>query len=414
MYVKINENIELLIVKIGAMGDGIGFCNDVAVYVPYVNIGDKIIAKIIKINKKQIRAELVNFISKASNIQYKCAYYIKCGGCNLQHLSDNDYSLLKINNLLYSLRRAGSDFLDIKFIAIAEKSRRRANFKVNLSNNKVDIGFYNAKSHDIVDIHDCPVIVSELQVVVNEIRKKMIDNISIFSNVNQINITICENGIDLNIEGDVSNQLINIISKINNKIIRIISGGEILWKKQAPYVAIGNYNIDLPQNYFVQATKDAQNYIAQKINNIIINNSNIVDLYCGLGTYSLPLLEYCKTIKAYEGNEESINILNNLFKNIGNFQAYVRDLYKNPVKYNELNDIDYVIINPPRNGAETQFIELSSSKVKNIIIISCNHLAIERDVKYLIDNGYKIQEVEIIDQFFWSSHMEIFIYLILK
>jgi 23S rRNA (uracil1939-C5)-methyltransferase len=413
MYVKINENIELLIVKLGAMGDGIGFYKDVAVYVPYVNIGDKVVVKIIKMNKKQIRAELVNFISRASNVQYKCAYYTKCGGCNLQHLSENDYSQLKINNLLYSLSRAGSDFLDIKFIAIAEKSRRRANFKVNFSNNKVDIGFYNAKSHDVVDIHECPVIMSEMQVIVNEIRQKFIENISIFSDVNQINITICENGIDLNIDGKINNQAINIISKINDKIIRIISGDEILWDKKTPYVVMGNYNIDLPQNYFVQATKNAQDYIVQKINNIIVSNSNIVDLYCGLGTYSLSLLESCKTIKAYEGNEESINILNNLFRNISNFQAYIRDLYKNPVKHNELQNVDYVIINPPRNGAETQFIELSSSKVKNIVIISCNHLAIERDIKYLIDNGYKIQEVEIIDQFFWSSHMEIFIYLTL-
>ena len=88
-------------------------------------------------------------------------------------------------------------------------------------------------------------------------------------------------------------------------------------------------------------------------------------------------------------------------------KAQMRDLFSTPLDKNELKDFDQVIINPPRNGATPQIIEISKSNLKNVIYVSCNPQSFKRDAQILIDSGFKISSLSAIDQFHATEHLEL-------
>ena len=96
-------------------------------------------------------------------------------------------------------------------------------------------------------------------------------------------------------------------------------------------------------------------------------------------------------------------------ENIGlkKITSRAQDLFKEPVGKEELNSFDAVIIDPPRVGAEAQSHELAQSHIKRISSISCNPRTFSRDARILVDSGFKLDWVQPIDQFIWSSHIEL-------
>ena len=188
----------------------------------------------------------------------------------------------------------------------------------------------------------------------------------------------------------------------------------------------GDIKIDLGANIFLQATNAGQDIIINEINNLVTSRQavgneamrdsdkilNVIDLYCGIGTYSFAVLSSNSRvkIKAFEGEKSMIEVLNkNAIKNNLNqkIQGFERDLVKTPLLPKELAGQNLAIINPPRNGAESQIQHLAKSKIKSIIYISCNPSAFAIDAKILLQNGYKISKIKAIDQFVYSHHLEL-------
>ena len=133
----------------------------------------------------------------------------------------------------------------------------------------------------------------------------------------------------------------------------------------------------------------------------------IIDLFCGLGTYSFPLLARGYEVIGYEGDHRPIDAANSALKNTSyKAQMIKRDLYEKPLTADEFAKDDIVIINPPRTGAEPQTIELAKSNLKDIIMVSCNPVTLERDAKHLYNAGYKIKMAMPIDQFTYSTFVE--------
>ena len=122
------------------------------------------------------------------------------------------------------------------------------------------------------------------------------------------------------------------------------------------------------------------------------------------------MAERVKKIDAFEGVEKMTNSINNNAKKhllSHKLQAFRRDLQKDPILTSELRKYDAIIINPPRNGAESQIQEISQLSKANIIIVSCDFNSFFRDLKILITKGFKLQKLTLIDQFYYTSHIEI-------
>jgi 23S rRNA (uracil1939-C5)-methyltransferase len=180
-------------------------------------------------------------------------------------------------------------------------------------------------------------------------------------------------------------------------------------------ISINNLNLQVTNEVFLQASKSGLNLICAELINFILNlkikhKPTIAELYCGFGIYSFALHHLISNSKAFDGNKTMIDLAN---KNIQQHQlsnkitAYTRDLFFNPLNYHELNKFEAIIINPPRNGASTQIMQIAKSKLKNICYVSCNPYSLLNDLKILLDYNYCINTIHAINQFADGKHIEL-------
>ncbi len=281
-------------------------------------------------------------------------------------------------------------------------------------------GFFEKNSRNIINIDNCLNVSEEINKVIKNFKNlkfKNLESLDIFYTGIKVSINMIfydEPEINDFKQLDIfkgQNYIIFYTYKEKQNYIPIIGIAEDIKLK------LDNLQIIVPQNCFLQATEESQNFMINTVKNLILKNlskkSKIADLYCGIGTYSFPLSNNDCKIFSYEGDKNMIeNIKKNITLNkIKNIFPYQKDLFNQPLSTRELNEFDIIIINPPRNGAENQCKNIVKSNIKKVIYISCNPQSLARDLKLFKDNKFKIKKIVIVDQFFLSKHIESIIVL---
>ena len=393
-------------------GDGYGFDNGKKIIIPKTAVGDIVEYSIKKTTKDCIYGKIEKIITP-SNDRISCLccpIYDKCGGCNLLHLTDNSYENFKKRIIENSLKRSGYN-LKYDLISTGFYSRRRVVFKVE--NNK--LGFFEKNSNNLVEVKSCPLIekeINDLIPVLETIIKKIY--------IKEIAITKYDNGFGICFELKKAptlkeNDLLKEFVLSNENIILVSYKIEkeepyLFFQKFAPIVDFGDGIIaELETEIFLQATKIGQEAITKIVVNHLKNCKKVLDLYCGIGTYTFPLSKYT-IVHSIEGSQRMIDILN---KNIGNnnlfskITAECKNLVSAPLLKDELNEYDGIVINPPRNGALAQCKQIAKSGVKKIVMVSCNPQTFSVDAEELKNAGYKMLSITGIDQFFKTQHLEV-------
>ena len=135
------------------------------------------------------------------------------------------------------------------------------------------------------------------------------------------------------------------------------------------------------------------------------NKARLADLFAGSGCFSGHMAEY-GSVDAYEFDGQAVSALSKAGGSIG-ITAHKRNLFERPLVPKELDVYDVVLFDPPRAGAKEQVEELANSKVKTVIAVSCNPRSFARDAERLIDGGYRLKTLQVVDQFIYSTHAEI-------
>lgn len=340
-------------------------------------------------------------------IENKCIYFGKCGGCQIQGLTRQEYSIYKLNKLTEILK-------DIKYkklnpiITFDSGIRRKVTFKIDYGCN---IGFYMEKTNDIIPISKCPIILKEINDLIQPL-KQLFKSFVKRSDGN-ISITKIDSGISIHFDKINIMQLdIPKIQTFANKynIQRITSGNSEIFKKEEPIICFNNIKLPYPPKTFLQPSKESEEKIVETVLNMLSKKhyNNIADIFCGLGLFSFYLKDYSEKIFATDCDEYAIKQLNKISNsNHLNIEGKVIDLFKHPIKSEKLNNLDLIIIDPPRDGAKSQTTEIAKSNVNEIIYISCNPIAFKNDAKILINTGYTLQEITPIDQFPNTKHLEL-------
>ena len=175
-------------------------------------------------------------------------------------------------------------------------------------------------------------------------------------------------------------------------------------------ITFADVEVMLPPGAFLQATRAGQEAITAQVVKHLQHRDMIADLYSGCGTYSFPLIQHANRVSAYEGVSEMAAAMNNACVRHGldeRMQTTVRDLFSDPLSAEELNAFDGVVINPPRNGALPQVKQIGKSKIRQVVMVSCDPSTFKRDASALLAAGYTLTEVTPIDQFTWSHHLEV-------
>ncbi|WP_411033184.1 class I SAM-dependent RNA methyltransferase [Shinella sp. BYT-45] len=404
----------LTIARLGAGGDGVAEAPGGPVYVPFTLPGETVAVARVK------NHGTVMSMSAASpgRVEPPCVHFGPdgrngtCGGCTLQHAGDALYHAFKRSLVVNALKAKGLT-QDVAPLVIARPGeRRRVVFTARKTEKGILLGFNQAGSHHIVAIDHCPIssdgIVSRLDAI-----RRVATAIATSSEPFRVTVLETLSGLDLAFEG---------VKKVGNRerravtecilalrgIARVSSDGEILIEPQKPQIDFGGVRVSPPAGGFTQATKPAEDAMAELVLAALGKAKRVADLFSGSGTFALRIARRAK-VHAVEGEEKALKALDEAARNTQGLKPVTvekRDLFRRPLMASELKAYDAVVFDPPRAGAEDQCRELARSGVKTVVAVSCNPVSMARDLSILTAAGYRIRLVTPIDQFLWSAHVE--------
>ena len=346
--------------------------------------------------------------ASAERIEPFCKYYEKCGGCQLQHWQQVPYQDWKKNLIVTALKKRGLEFPVAEILDAHGAGRRRVSLHVRREEGTVVAGFMAARSHDLIDIGQCPILVPALQNS-TDIARKLGSRLGDCD----VSLTAADNGLDVSIKAErkIADEqmpkLAGLVAELN--LARLTINGNMVATRVMPVVSIGKALVQVPSGSFLQATKAGEESLASLVMNALDKVKSVADLFCGVGPFALRIAEKAK-VTAIDSDKPAIASLSQaarLTTCIKPLKAEVRDLMREPLVANELKDFDAVVFDPPRAGAEAQARQLAKSNVKTVVAVSCDPASFARDAEILIAGGYKLKSLTAVDQFKWTSHVEI-------
>lgn len=341
-------------------------------------------------------------------IEAFCKYFEKCGGCQLQHWKLEPYQRWKQSLITAALGKRGIEATVSKFIDAHGAGRRRVSLHVRRKEGVVTAGFMAPRSHELIDIDQCPVLAPALANV-TEIARKLGAKLGDCD----VSFTAADNGLDVSVKAERKiadaqlPKLATFVSELN--LLRLSINGELVGIHGLPSIAMGKGVVQLPPGSFLQATKSGEEALSGLVLESLGKSKSVADLFCGIGPFALRIAEHAKVLAA-DSDKPAIAALAQavrLTTGIKPLRTEVRDLMREPLVASELKEFDAAIFDPPRAGAEAQARQLAKSAVKTIVAVSCDPASFARDAEIVVNGGYKLKTLTAVDQFKWTSHVEI-------
>ena len=389
--------ITATIEALGHKGEGIATIEGKKVYVPFALPGE-----VVELQVEGERGTLVSVTSPAPNRTNPfCPHFGTCGGCQLQHMDAESYAAFKIGLVETPLRHAGIDAKVEKFMTAHGAGRRRA----TLHARKDAAGYMRLRSHDLLDLDACPILVPGLKRAPDIARA-----LGAAIGECDISFTATNAGIDVGIRNAAKGVRVEKLVPLANdlKVARLALDKEMVLLRQQPTVTMGRAEVDLPIGSFLQATAEAENVLADYVLAAVGKAKSVADLFCGIGPFALRLAEHAP-VYAADSDRAGVAALDRAVRHTKGLKAVTskaRDLFRDPLTRFELN-FDTVVLDPPRAGAEAQVKEIALSKVRNVVMVACDPRTFARDAAHLVQAGFMLADLVAVDQFAYSTHVEL-------
>ncbi len=404
------ETVELTIERLGT--DGAGLARHAG---KIVAVLDALPGEVVRVRLGEHVMLLERLSTSPDRVPPPCPHYGPCGGCTLQHLAAAPYADFKRQLVMGALARQGLD-VPVRETAISPPaSRRRATLHARRTGAGVVLGFHGRASRQIVDLTQCLILKPELVDLLGPLRS-LCAALLRPGDAASILVTALPSGIDLGIELPREPDLAGLETLSGFAAAPV---ARIWWRTEgsAPVLAsqaeplrlnFGGIPVELPFGAFLQATSDGEAALVEAVRAGVGAAARIADLYAGCGTFSLALAEG-RAVHAVESDAAALASLSAAARRagLGRVTAERRDLETRPLLPAELKRHDAVIFDPPRAGARAQAAQLAQSTVPVVIAVSCDPATFARDAATLVAGGYRLEQVQPVDQFLWSSHVEL-------
>ena len=444
LEIKKNDIIEIAIDDVTIDGNGIGRWNNIAVFVPKCAVGDKVLAKIIKVKSNYLIGKLQEIINYSPDrISIDCPVYSKCGGCAFRHISYEAELKIKQKHVKDCLARIGG-FKNIPIQNICGASERvgyRNKAQVPVGNDKegsIISGFYALHSHNIMPCENCRLhpkifdkIISEVKLWMEKYKILPYDEKSgkegtvrhiylrCSKNCEEIMVCIVINKKSLPFSKELIGLLTkkfenikSIITNYNSERTNVILGKKFqtIWGKSSITDTLCGMKFKISPESFYQVNHD-QTEILYTLGRQVLDikgNETLLDLYCGIGTIGLTMSSKVSQIIGAEIVEKAVLDAreNALLNNVANSKFICSDSKEVFKNFSNLK-IDAVILDPPRKGcSESVLKDLIGMFPEKILYISCNPATLAKDLKVLCEEKYKICTVIPVDLFPRTPHVE--------
>ena len=440
-----NKEYIVDIVDIGQGGVGIGKYEGFTVFVDGGLVQDKIKVKITKSKKNYAVGDIVEIIEKSPfRVERKCSESLRqCGGCQIQELDYQKQLDVKTNEVKQVISRIGKldDVVIHDTLGMEHpfRYRNKAQFPIQKKDNMPVIGFYKKKSHDLISTDEC-IIQHEVNDKIIKIIKTYIRayNVSIYDEkthkgllrhlvtkvgftTGEVMIVLVANGKKLPYLKELASVLKEnipgfktLVVNVNTQKTNVILGKENIVAYGDGMIRdyIGELVFEISPLSFFQVnplqTEVLYNKALEYAN--LGENDTVFDIYCGIGTISLFLAQKAKKVYGIEIVEDAIKDAkrNAKINNMDNVEFYVGKAEEVvPKMYKEGKRANVVVVDPPRKGCDEKVLDtIVSMEPDRVVYVSCNPSTLARDLAYLNERGYKCHEIQPVDMFPHSMHVE--------
>lgn len=397
--------MKLTIERLGHLGDGIA---PGPVFVPRALPGEVVEGEVA--GDRMAAPRIVTPI--ADRVAAPCRHYAACGGCAVQHAADAFVAAWKQDVVRQALAAQGLAGAFRSVTTSPARSRRRAALSGRRTKKGVLVGFHGRASDSIVAVPDCLLLHPDLAATLPGLEAIVAAGASRKGELTLL-VTRSLAGPDVAVGGgkplDAALRAeLAALAEVQG-LARLTWEGETVALRAAPEQAFGPARVVPPPGAFLQATAEGEAALLAAVAEAVGPARRIVDLFAGCGTFALPLAIQAE-VHAVEGDAAMLAALDRGWRGATGLKRVTtaaRDLFRRPLLAEEFKGFEAVVIDPPRAGAEAQVAQLARSGVPRIAMVSCNPVTFARDARVLAAAGYRLDWVQVIDQFRWSSHVEI-------
>lgn len=446
--VEKNKEYIFDIISQGYEGEGIAkIDNKYPIFIEGALKGEKVKVRIVKVNKNFAYGKLMEVLEASEErVNPPCAIYKRCGGCKLQHASYKAQLDFKWDRVKDCVSKIGKlDPSIVKYPLGMEEPwryRNKVQLPIGLINGEVKIGFFAPRSHDIIDMESC-LIQDEIGDKVVKLTREWIEKFNIRPynvdgeydekgivrhimirrgfTTNEVMVVLVTNGENLPHKEEFVDLMVknipgikSVIQNINSKKTNVILGLEskTLWGEDTISDYIGDFRFNISPLSFFQVNPTQTEVLYGKALEYanLTGNEEVFDAYCGTGTITLFLSQKAKKVYGVEIIPQAIdnawinakeNKVDNVEFFVGESEVVIPDLINKGVK------ADVVVVDPPRKGCDKKLLDaITNIDAKKIVYVSCDPSTLGRDLKVLEENGYKTLEVQPVDMFPNTAHIE--------
>lgn len=456
--IKKNDIIELDITAVSNLGYGVGRTNDgVVVFTPGTVTGERVEVKIIKITKGYLVGKLMNIISESDlrDKREKCTAPATCGGCAYRFINYDHELQLKRQNVKSEFDKVG--FSDVTVLntacvrdangeAVVWHYRNKAQYRFAKTSNGISAGFYASGTHRVIGDESCPLqpkIFGDIARFICNFAEK--NDISVYDEETgegilrhlyirsgsgergEICVCIVINAKTMPGSRELADALTNafdrivgVVLNINTKNSNVILGNEYVtvWGKCGISDSFCGVELDVSPAAFYQVNHDAAELLCHTAADMadLKGDEHLLDLYCGIGSVGLSMADRVRRLTGVEIVHQAVDcaIKNAERAGIKNAHFVCADSADGAAGIiattDELPDI--VVLDPPRKGCAPELLDsLTQAGIKKIVYISCNPATLARDCAHLAKQGWKIGEVQPVDLFPRTGHVESVVFL---
>jgi 23S rRNA (uracil1939-C5)-methyltransferase len=408
--------MDVTVDTIGAQGDGIAHTPAGRLYIPFAAPGDRLrVAPGAPRGDGRAAAIEAILAPGPGRIEPVCRHFGDCGGCALQHLAPPAIADVKRALLQAALARRGLRELPVDAtVGVPPGTRRRVRFAFRRGMRGI-LGFNRRESRLVLNVSECPVVRPEIAALLGPLRA-LCHALPMLGDGADVQATLLDTGLDLLIvpdrpaEPDLAARERLAAFADAQDLCRLSwqtgEEAEPIVIRRTPAIRFAGVSVQPPAAAFLQPSVEGERAVVDAVLAAVRNGrpARIADLYAGCGALTFPLVAVAP-VEALEGDAAMVAALRGA---IGDRTIAVaqRDLARDPPTSAELQRFDAVVFDPPRTGARPVAEALAGSAVATVVAVSCNPATLARDLRILVDGGYRIERITPIDQFPWSAHVE--------
>ena len=420
-YFMKNQIVRAKCIDMSVDGQGIAKAGDLVVFVKEMIVGEEADVKIIA-EKKNYAFGIIDklIVESPYRIKSDCPISYKCGGCDYRYINYDFQLKLKKDVLINTLK----DFKVNDIIKDDNPYYYRNKVQIPVKDHQM--GFYRKFSNDVVVFDDCLIESKIANEIIADLKKILIEAkldkyfrhilIKHGKGTNEVMVGFIVNSFDIDLSNVVDYlvskypNIKSIIMNLNDKDTNVILGKEekVLYGNDYIYDIYDGIKVKLSLKSFYQVNYEQMLKLYAKIKEFsnVSKNDDVLDLYCGIGTISLYMARFAKHVTGVEIVETAVNNArdNAKINNMDNVDFVLADASKNMDEYIKGKDI--VIVDPPRKGISKELIDsIIKNDIKYLVYVSCNPATLARDLD-ILKQHYNIGEIQPVDMFGFTTHVE--------